>query len=74
MVGSIVRPVLELKDFRRVEIPAGQTIDVTFDLPVSRLEFFGADNKFVLEPGKFSLWIAQDSNLKGALEGEFEIK
>lgn len=74
MVGSIVRPVLELKDFRRVEIPAGQTVDVTFDLPVSRLEFFGLDNKFVLEPGKFSLWIAQDSNLKGALEGEFEIK
>ena len=74
LVGSIVRPVLELKDFRRVEIPAGKTVDVTFDLPVSRLEFFGLDNKFVLEPGKFKLWLAQDSNLKGALEGDFEVK
>lgn len=74
LVGSIVRPVLELKDFRRLEIPAGQTVDVTFDLPVSRLEFFGLDNKSVLEPGKFHLWIAQDSNLKGAVESEFEVK
>ncbi len=74
LVGSIVRPVLELKDFRRIEIPAGQTVDVEFNLPVSRLEFFGLDNKFVLEPGKFKLWIAQDSNLKDALESEFEIK
>ena len=74
LVGSIVRPVLELKDFRRLEIPAGQTVEVTFDLPVSRLEFFGLDNTFVLEPGKFHLWIAQDSNLKGAVESEFEVK
>ena len=74
LVGSIVRPVLELKDFRRLEIPAGQTVDVTFDLPVSRLEFYGLDNTFVLEPGKFHLWIAQDSNLKGAVESEFEVK
>lgn len=74
LVGSIVRPVLELKDFRRLEIPAGQTVDVTFDLPVSSLEFFGLDNTFVLEPGKFHLWIAQDSNLKGAIESEFEVK
>ena len=65
---------MELKDFRRLEIPAGQTVDVTFDLPVSRLEFFGLDNTFVLEPGKFRLWIAQDSNLKGAVESEFEVK
>ncbi|MBQ4405642.1 MAG: glycoside hydrolase family 3 C-terminal domain-containing protein [Bacteroidales bacterium] len=74
LVGSIVRPVLELKDFRRLEIPAGQTVEVTFDLPVSHLEFFGLDNNFVLEPGKFHLWVAQDSNLKGAVESEFEVK
>ena len=74
LVGSIVRPVLELKDFRRLEIPAGQTVEVTFDLPVSHLEFFGLDNNFVLEPGKFHLWVAQDSNHKGAVESEFEVK
>ncbi|MBR4265140.1 MAG: glycoside hydrolase family 3 C-terminal domain-containing protein [Bacteroidales bacterium] len=74
LVASIVRPVLELKDFKRVEIPAGQTIDVEFSLPVSRLEFYNLDNKMTLEPGKFKLWIAQDSNLKDALETEFEIK
>ena len=74
LVGSIVRPILELKDFRRVEIPAGESVDVEFDLPTSKLEFFGCDNKFVLEPGKFNLWIAQDSNLKDALQGEFEIR
>ncbi len=74
LVGSIVRPVLELKDFRRVEIPAGQTVDIEFSVPVSRLEFFGMDKKFVLEPGKFKLWVAQDSGLKDALEGEFEVR
>lgn len=74
LVGSIVRPVLELKDFRRLEIPAGKSVEVTFDLPTSKLEFYGLDNKSVLEPGKFHLWIAQDSNLKGAVESEFEVK
>ena len=73
-VASITRPVLELKDFCRVDVPAGQTVDVSFDLPVSRLEFFGLDNKYVLEPGKFKLWIAQDSQLKDALEANFEVK
>ncbi|MCR5453797.1 MAG: glycoside hydrolase family 3 C-terminal domain-containing protein, partial [Bacteroidales bacterium] len=74
LVGSIVRPVLELKGFKRVEIPARQTVDVSLDLPASSLQFFGLDNKSVLEPGKFKLWIAHDSNLNGALETEFEIK
>lgn len=74
LVGSIVRPVLELKDFHRVEIPAGKSADIEFNLPTSRLEFYGLDNKSVLEPGKFKLWIAQDSGLKDALEGEFEIR
>ncbi|MCR4738451.1 MAG: fibronectin type III-like domain-contianing protein, partial [Bacteroidales bacterium] len=62
------------KNFCRVEVPAGQTVDVSFDLPVSSLEFFGPDNKFVLEPGKFKLWVAQDSRLKDALEANFEVK
>ena len=74
MVASITRPVLELKNFCRVEVPAGQTVEVSFELPVSSLEFFGPDNKFVLEPGKFKLWVAQDSRLKDALEANFEVK
>ena len=57
-VGSVVRPVKELKRFQRVELAPGQTKTVTFELPVSELAFWNIDMEYVVEPGYFRLWVA----------------
>ncbi len=60
-VGSVVRPVKELKRFERVALSPGETRSVSFELPVSELAFWNIDMEFVVEPGDFRLWIAGDS-------------
>lgn len=61
MVGSIARPVKELKAFARVALAAGETRRTTISLPVERLAFYGLDLKRKVEPGEFSLWVAGNS-------------
>ena len=61
LVGSVVRPVKELKGFRRVTLAPGETVTVEFELPVSDLSFWNIDMEHVVEPGDFQLWIASDS-------------
>ena len=61
MVGSLARPVKELKDFRKVSLQPGETKTVSFTLPASALGFTAPDLKQVVEPGEFSLWVATDS-------------
>ena len=61
-VGSVVRPVKELKRFQRVELAPGQTKTVTFELPVEELAFWNIDMEYVVEPGDFRLWVAGDSD------------
>ena len=60
-VGSVTRPVKELKLFARVTLKPGETKDVVFELPVSDLAFWNIDMKYVVEPGDFDLWVAGDS-------------
>lgn len=61
-VGSVVRPVKELKRFARVELTPGESKTVTFELPVSELAFWNIDMEYVVEPGDFRLWVAGDSD------------
>ncbi|MDD4609191.1 MAG: beta-glucosidase BglX [Bacteroidaceae bacterium] len=61
-VGSVTRPVKELKRFKRIHLLPGQTEKVTFELPISELAFCNIDMKEVVEAGQFGLWVATDSN------------
>ena len=61
LVGSVTRPVKELKRFERVFLQAGQTKHLTFELPVADLAFWNADMQFTVEPGAFQLWVAGNS-------------
>lgn len=61
LVGSVVRPVKELKGFKRVNLAPGMAAKVEFELPVSELAFWNIDMDYVVEPGDFQLWIAGDS-------------
>jgi len=57
-VVSRVRPVRELKDFRKVAIPAGKAREVEFELRRSDLSFRDTHNVLVTEPGDFDLWVS----------------
>lgn len=61
LVGSVVRPVKELKRFERVTLAPGEIRTVTMTLPVSELAFWNADMQHVVESGDFRLWVAGDS-------------
>ena len=62
IVGSVVRPVKELKGFERVALKAGETKHCRFELPVKELAFWNVDMNYVVEPGKFQLWVGGDSD------------
>ena len=72
LVGSITRPVKELKDFKRITLGPGEEQTVRFEVPVDRLGYTGLDMKYAVEPGKFKLWIGPDSTQ--GLEGDFEVR
>ena len=61
LVGSITRPVKELKAFERVSLKAGESKSLEFKVPVSDLAFYGLDGVKKVEPGDFQLWVAGDS-------------
>lgn len=70
-VGSITRPVKELKDYRRISIPQGSKAIVEFELTADELEFFNGKAN-VIEPGEFDVWIGPNS--AEGLHGEFTIQ
>jgi len=60
-VASRVRPIRELKKYRRVDLKAGETKIVTFPLARNDLGFYDEAGKFLVEPGRFSLGVGSDS-------------
>jgi beta-glucosidase len=60
-VASITRPVKELRGFERLEIPAGATRTVTFELSIDDLAFFGPDMRRIVEPGRFEVFVGTSS-------------
>jgi beta-glucosidase len=71
LVGSVTRPVRELKGFRRVRVEPGETVVVDFDLHTDELAFYGRDNTLTIEAGNFHVWIGGSSD--AALRGEFRV-
>ena len=61
MVGSITRPLRELRRFDRITLKAGESRKCEFTLPVAELAFMGIDRTVGVESGDFSLWVAGDS-------------
>ncbi len=62
LVGSITRPVKELKGFEKIAIKAGEKKTVTFIINAETLQFYTANKKWEVEPGDFNIWIGGDSN------------
>jgi beta-glucosidase len=66
-VARVTRPVLELKAFTRVHLPAGATRQVVFRIPVGQLGFYDAGLDYVVEPGVLVIHVGNSSrNLQEA--------
>ncbi len=61
LVGSVTRPVKELKGFQKIFLKAGETKTVTFNITVNDLKFYNSDFKYVWEPGDFEIMIGANS-------------
>ncbi|MBQ4279491.1 MAG: beta-glucosidase BglX [Rikenellaceae bacterium] len=61
-VGSVTRPVQELKGFRRVPLRAGESADVSFTITPDMLRFYNAELAYVAEPGEFDVMIGGSSD------------
>ncbi|MDN4013865.1 beta-glucosidase BglX [Chryseobacterium gambrini] len=62
MVGSITRPVKELKGFQKVMLKKGESKKVTFDITPENLKFYNGDLKYDWEPGEFDIMIGTNSS------------
>lgn len=71
MIGSITRPVKELKGFKKVFIKAGESTHVNFTLTASDLAFYNASLQFKAEPGDFKVFVGTNSD--DCLEAGFEL-
>lgn len=61
MVGSVTRPVKELKGFQKVWLKAGESKVISFRITAEDLKFYNSDLKFVAEPGDFKVFIGTNS-------------
>jgi len=68
VVGSITRPIKELKGFQKIMLKAGESKTVTFDITPESLKFYNSDLKYDWESGDFQIKIGgNSSDLKTAL-------
>jgi len=70
-VASVTRPVRALAGFRRISLKPGEARTVDFQLTSKELGLYNKDMKFVVEPGKFRVFVGGSS--VGGLEAEFEV-
>lgn len=71
MVANVTRPVRELKGFRRIRIKPGETSKVVFSLHSDALSFYGRDQRKIVEPGEFKIWVGGNSDCE--LESGFTL-
>ena len=72
LVGSITRPVKELKGFQKVSLKAGESKTISFNISENDLKFYNSELKFVAEPGDFKVFIG--TNSRDVKEAAFTLK
>jgi beta-glucosidase len=72
LVGSVTRPVKELKGFQKILLQPGEGKDITFTLSSNDLSFYRKDMSFGTEPGKFIVFVG--GNSRDTKQAEFVLK
>lgn len=60
-IASMMRPIKELKSFKKVFINSGENVTVDFEVGFDELGFYNKDGKFVVEPGEFDIFVGCNS-------------
>ncbi len=71
MVGSVTRPVKELKNFQKVFLKKGESKKVKFTITVEDLKFYDQQLKYIAEPGDFKVFIG--GNSRDVISGDFKL-
>jgi len=74
LYSSVTRPVMELKDFRRVKLAKGETKTVDFTLQASKLAFYNNDMDWVVEAGDYKIMVGGSSLEKDLLNINLNIE
>lgn len=61
LVGSLTRPVRELKGFEKIMLQPGESREVKFTVKASDLAFHTSFTNSIIEPGEFQVWVSTDS-------------
>lgn len=61
MVGSVARPVKELKGFERIHLKKGESCTVSFDITAEQLKFYNSTLNWACEPGEFEVMVGGNS-------------
>lgn len=73
LTGSVTRPVRELKGYQKICLKKGETRTVEFTIDDTTLKMLDINKEWLVEPGKFKVWIASDSR-DTRCEAEFTYK
>ncbi len=62
LVGSVTRPVKELKGFQKIDLKKGEKQTLTFEISAEDLKFYNSDLQHVAEAGEFEVFVGTNSN------------
>ncbi len=71
IVGSVTRPIKELKGFQKIDLKKGEKQTVVFELSAQDLKFYNSELQFVAEPGDFEVFVGTNSDT--TLKAKFEL-
>lgn len=72
LVGTITRPIKELKGFQKIKLKPGETKTISFTIYKKMITYFTGNNRWEAEPGKFKVFIG--TNSKELQENSFQYK
>ncbi|HEX5169046.1 MAG TPA: beta-glucosidase BglX [Cyclobacteriaceae bacterium] len=71
VMGSVTRPVRELKGFKKVMLKRGEVKTISFSITEEDLKFYDINMDYVAEPGEFNIFVGTDS--QGGLTSKFRL-
>ena len=71
LVGSVTRPVKELKGFKKLMLKKGESKQVEFSIGVEDLKFWNSALQWVYEPGDFKVYVG--TNSRDCKEAKFSV-
>jgi beta-glucosidase len=72
-IGSVTRPVKELKGFARISLRPGETKNVQFTITADKLSFLNEDMQRVVEPGTLTIMVGPSSRTDKLLTAKLEV-